>query len=1169
MKKTCSIISPTFLISCYFSLFFSNTLYSQTKDEVFERITSKNGLPQSTINYIIQDKKGFIWFATYDGLNKYDGYTFKVYRNIVGDEKSLSSNGTAVLYEDRDGYIWVTNNVKTSLDKFDPVTESVTRYKHDPKDTTSISSNDIYHVMQDKSGNIWVCTQNALNLVVTEKRGDKTFTWFRRFYNAPNLAYTNIYEDRNGRLLLFADYLCYMDRKSYKITRSIKLDDSYKHSVSEDKSGNLWLGTHTTGIKKLAYDQRTQSYEYNILNKINVTPKNKNYVVIDDKEKIWIGTQTKGLFQYDIKEDRLVNFLNDKTDITSISDNNINCLFIDRSGILWIGTYGQGICKIDLYKKEFFHYKSIVGDKSSLSGNFITSIHSTKPGELWVSIDVAGGIDRFIFDHDKVQQVIHYRNNPHDNNTIPSNSIFCLLQRKDGEVWEGSINGFISKIIPEKPGNNNHPTIKTYKFEQWTFIIYEDRRGTLWGGTWNGGLWRYDDKTDKFIFYLNDPANPLSLCDNVIWAITEDNSGNIWIGGHSGGLSILPAKEKSKLTPEFVNFKNEVDKKNGLSDNTINVIFQDHMGTIWIGTSGGLNKVIIKDNNFRDINSNSKIEFFTYHIKDGLPSENIVGILEDNKDNLWISTSNGLSKFNIKKDSITNYYESDGLQSNEFGHNAYFKDQNGKMYFGGFNGINAFYPDSIKPNPFRPTVVFTDIKLFNKSVQIGEKINGDIIISKSINNLSEIILSHSNNVFTLEFAALHFTRPERNKYAFKLEGFDKNWNYVGNKREATYTNLEPGKYIFQVKASNYDGLWNEQSASIQIIILPPWWKTWWVKILILLILVSSVYIAFYLRIALYRKKQKELSLLVKQRTHDISQANDVLLERQTRIEEYAEELRAHTENLRDANELLLDKQKQIEIQAEQLKDTNQQLKYTNEQLKYTNEQLAVLNSTKDRFFSIIAHDLRNPFHTVAGFAEILIKDYKKLSPEKIERFLNIIYSSSVGGNNLLENLLQWSRSQTGRITYDPVKLKSFAISEDVLNLLAGDIQKKNIEVHQLIDQNIFVMADENMLKTIYRNLISNAIKFSYEKGTITLMSKIIDSQVELTVADTGTGIPDQNKHLLFRIDATVTTKGTADETGTGLGLILCKEFVERHGGKIWVESEEGKGSEFKFTLPLG
>lgn len=782
-------------------MFLITTAYSQVENEVFERITTKNGLSQSTVNYIIQDKKGFMWFATYGGLNRYDGYTFKVYSHNDNNKNSLSNNELKFLCEDRNGFIWIINNANAGLDKFDPVNETFNNYKNDPNDTTSISSNNVYYVMQDRSGNIWVCTENALNLVVDEKRGEKTYTSFKRFYY--NFSSTNnfsmVYENKNGELLLFADYLYYFDRKTNKIHRTIQLPGNSSTrligSVGEDKSGNLWVGTSSNGIIKLLYNKQTQNYEYSKAGKINVTPNNYNYVLVDYKDRIWIGTE-KGLFQYDAKEDRLLNFINDKTDETSISDNNIFPLFVDRSGVLWVGTFSHGLCKLNLYKKEFHHFKSITDNNNSLSGNAITSIHSTVPGELWVGVDLAGGVNRFVFDHDKVLQVIHYKHNANNKNSIAGDNIICLVQRKNGEVWAGSADGYVSKIIPEKPGNNSHPVIKTYKITAWTFCIMEDREGTLWGGTWGGGLWRYDDRTDKFTFYTNDPSYHLSLCDNVIWAISEDNSGNIWIGGHAEGLSILPAMEKSKSTPQFINFKYEKGKADGLCNNTINVIYQDQAGTMWIGTNGGLSKAIINDNILRDIHPDTKINYFAYHMKDGLPAENISGILEDNHGNLWLSTGIGLSKFNIKENSFTNYDESDGLQSNEFGHNSYFKDQNGRMYFGGNKGFNAFYPDDIKPNTILPNVVFTDLQLFNKSVGIGEKINGDIIISKSLNDISEIMLSYANNIFTLGFSALNYTQPEKNQYAFKLEGFEKDWNYVRTKMYCHLHKFRSGKIYF-------------------------------------------------------------------------------------------------------------------------------------------------------------------------------------------------------------------------------------------------------------------------------------------------------------------------------------------------------------------------------------
>ena len=293
-------------------------------------------------------------------------------------------------------------------------------------------------------------------------------------------------------------------------------------------------------------------------------------------------------------------------------------------------------------------------------------------------------------------------------------------------------------------------------------------------GAWGSGLTRYHHAAPA-VYLINDPDNPNSLCDNIIWAITEDHAGNIWIGGHGEGLSILPAKEKYKPNPRFTNFKHEEGNIASLSNNTINAFCQDHSRTMWIGTNSGLNKVTRKDRDFSNLDMDSELKFSSYHIKDGLPSEGIVGIVEDQNGNLWLSTTNGISRFNISDNSFTNYNENDGLQSNEFWHNAYFKDQNGRIYFGGNHGFNAFYPDSIKPNPFPPQIAFTDLKLFYKSVNIGEKTNNNIILSKSINETSEIVLSHRNNIFSIEFAALQYAQPDKNKYAYKMEGFDKEW----------------------------------------------------------------------------------------------------------------------------------------------------------------------------------------------------------------------------------------------------------------------------------------------------------------------------------------------------------------------------------------------------------
>ncbi|HEY4787849.1 MAG TPA: ATP-binding protein, partial [Bacteroidales bacterium] len=416
-------------------------------------------------------------------------------------------------------------------------------------------------------------------------------------------------------------------------------------------------------------------------------------------------------------------------------------------------------------------------------------------------------------------------------------------------------------------------------------------------------------------------------------------------------------------------------------------------------------------------------------------------------------------------------------------------------------------------------------------------------------------IGHNEKSITVGFAALHYANPYKNQYLYKLNGFDKEWIATDSRnRIASYSNLPDGQYVLQVKASNNDGVWNPQPIELTINVHPPWWGTWWFKISMIIAAALLFYLLMHLRMSIYRKTQKELTKLVRDRTQKLEETNELLLERQTRIEEQSEELRAHSEGLKEANDLLVQRQNLIKLQAEKLLETN--------------EELVKLNSTKDRFFSIIAHDLRNPFHIVTGFTELLLRDYEKMPFDKVNKYLNLMYNSSRSGNNLLENLLQWSRTQTGTISYEPVHLNLFTIAKETFDYLEGDAHKKSIEVRLNIDRHLTVVADENMLKTILRNLLSNAIKFTYENGKIAVNTSMDGNMVEISITDTGVGIPVDKFPLLFKIETNISTRGTSQETGTGLGLILCKEFVEKHKGMIWVESKENEGTTFRFTLPI-
>jgi signal transduction histidine kinase len=670
----------------------------------------------------------------------------------------------------------------------------------------------------------------------------------------------------------------------------------------------------------------------------------------------------------------------------------------------------------------------------------------------------------------------------------------------------------------------------------------------MWIGTWSKGLNRFDRKTGNFSCYMPDTAKPTSLSGPTVWHYTIDHKGFFWLAIHDVGVDVFDKKRGviKRFIPDSENPK-------ALSDAKVWYIYEDGNRNIWLCTNQGLNLYDSINNSFIvykhfpskiitaitedkeknlwigtekgicQIKADGKI-LKAYDETNGMAGNIVQGMVCDDSGNIWISTNNGISKFNPKTKTFRNFSEKDGLQDNSFFQGAFLKTRNGEIYFGGFNGFNSFFPNNIKINTTVLPIYITEFQIFNKPVSWGT--HGSPL-QKHISETKEITLSHLQSVFSFGFTAINYTNPEKNVYAYKMEGFDKDWNYTdATRRYVTYTNLDPGEYMFRVKASNDDGIWNEEGTSIKIIILPPWWKTWWFKILILIILVVFTYIAYYLKVSAYRQKQKELSILVKQRTLEISQANEILLEKQKLIEE------------------------QTEI------------------MKQTNDELTKLNITKDKLFSIIAHDLKNPFHSLIGFSELLKLKLESLPLDKTKKYIDLIYNVSSSGYELLSNLLQWSQAQTGSIIYKPDHISPAKIVTEVITLLDGSAQSKNITFQQLIAPNFILYADQNMLKTIFTNLISNAIKFSHPNSEVIISLKANNNVAEISIKDFGVGIPDENLNHLFDVGSNFTTKGTLNESGTGLGLLLCKEFIEKHGGKIWVESEAGKGSSFKFTLPL-
>jgi signal transduction histidine kinase/ligand-binding sensor domain-containing protein/CheY-like chemotaxis protein len=1118
-----------------------NNSSAQYQQLFFEHISAQEGLSHTSVNAIIQDKNGFLWFATYNGLNKYDGYSFKVYQKSDKNKTSLSSNDLNFLFEDKEGYIWVSN-ISSGLDKFDPKTETFENFRHDPTDPESLSSNELYQITQDSKGNIWICTNNALNLYIRPESNSNKKARFEKYKNAgPPVIISWVFENSIGQLLVFSDYLYIFDEtKKRLISTGIQLENPVC-SVVEDKNGNLLTGTDYNGIMKLKYDKITKTYQRVAPGKINVTPNNRNYLLIDHNSNIWIGTELEGLYLYKPETEILEHFIPDDLDKTTINDRTISSLCEDKTGVLWVGTFSQGLNKIDFYRKQFLHFRKVSNKKNSLSSDLITSIHGTNSNELWVGLDIGGGVNRILFSREQEPKIIRYNHDPKDQNSIGGNSTLCLVQRKNGEVWVGSAGGSVSRIRPETPFSGKKPAIKSYQFSKWTFDIFEDSEGILWGGTWDEGLWRYNDEADKFDFFLPNINNKYSICDKVIWALGEDQQKNIWIGGHGNGISILTADEKRKPSPKFIHLVNQNNNPRSLSNNTVHSFCQAKDGTFWVCTSGGLNKVVNHDKITGTFKDFPEVTFASYHMSDGLPTEGIIGIVEDNNGFIWLSTLNGISKMNPKTVQFINYNENHGLQSNEFGHNSYFKDANGMIYFGGKKGFNAFYPERIVPNPFLPKVVLTELKLFNKIVDVGDTINNQVILKKPIYQTKEIELSYKNNIITFQFAGLHYAQPSQNKYAYFLEGFEKDWNYSGNVRSATYTNLDPGNYIFRIKASNNDGLWSDKEVALKITITPPWWKSLFVKITTPVLLILITLGIFRIRLRILKKQKKELQYTVEKRTEELQQVNALLEERQEEILIQNEELEKHRLNLESI----------VEERTRELERAKQKAEES--------------DRLKSSFLANMSHEIRTPMNSILGFSDLL--NSEGFTSSEKEGFIRTIKSNGEILMVLINDILDISMIESNQLILCPlyfdvnsvlIELEKFYRLKNENNLIIEFVNSKEKELIMYIDPVRF--------RQIMNNLLSNALKYT-TKGYIRFGYEKQEEVIRFFVSDSGIGIDPGHNEFIFNHFYKIEPQSNKFFRGTGIGLAICKRLVELLNGKIWMESKPGFGSNFYFTIP--
>ncbi len=810
--------------------------FSQIDDLEFTHLTSQDGLASNSVFSILQDSKGFLWFGTYDGLCRYDGYNIKVFRHIEGDTTSLNDNKIRALCEDKFGSIWI-GTWSGGLSKYSPGTEKFTNYVHNKDAPHSISSNTILALYFDESNFLWIGTNGGgLNKLDLE---NQIFYHFRHDPHDPaTISDDDVYsiiEGQDGKLWIGTGdcHLNSFDRVSnkfqsfYLTTKGIEryLNDRVC-SLLEDSAGNIWVGTTGNGI--FQFNMWTNNILQNLYETKNFICSNYIWKIIKDRDGLfWIGTENGGLGKFNPLTNEFKCFQKDSKNPRGLNDNSIISIYEDRSGILWYGTWNGGVNKYNKFEKKFKKYSHDSENPYTLSANSIFAIYVDNYGDLWISTDLYG-LNRM---RKGGNQFEHYFNNPQDPNSISSNTIYSICEDKYNNLWiagEGGLSKFnrnANNFQHFKHNPEDSSTICANRISQ----IFCDSRGNVWIGVAGGRLDKLAKGEKGVIHFWHNPNNKKSISKELIFDFAEDINGNLWIGTWGGGLVMFDTEKE-----EFIHYRNDPQNEFSLSNNEVSVIHLDKTGVFWIGTNGGgLNKFDIQKRTFK-----------RYSEKNGLPSNVVCGILEDDHSSLWISTYKGLSMFDTKKESFRNFSIEDGLQGIEFNNWAYFKDSDGKMYFGGTNGFNVFHPDSLKDNTNIPQVVITNFQLLHKPVAVGfDPLWNRTILEKSISETELIELSHDDNIISFEFAALDFRNPIKNKYAYILEGFDEEWtNTDGRLRYVTYTNLNPGEYNFRVKGSNNDGIWNETGASLKLIVNPPWWATWWAYalygIIIILIVVT-------------------------------------------------------------------------------------------------------------------------------------------------------------------------------------------------------------------------------------------------------------------------------------------------------------------------------------------
>lgn len=1148
------IANSLLIISIVLICILSRLGFTQHDNIQFEHLSIEDGLSQSSVFCMLQDREGFMWFGTANGLNKYDGYTFQVYTHNPDDPQSIANDWINALHEDSDGDLWIgTSEGLSVLPKDGSATGSFRNYKRRARDSESLSNNYVRALLADDAGRIWAGTPSGLSAF------DKQTQKFTRFTTRNGLKGSDIStlaKDQHGNLIIAAlsgglNLLTWSAGKSPEI-KSLN-GDITAISIFEDRSKNLWFGTSNDGIykvdsqtKAISHFKRLSDHQQNTIVGNRVTD-----ILQDRSGALWIAT-SDGISKLNMTTGIFENFRYDPLNPNSIRSNNMTSLVEDQSGILWFGSILGGIDRASPRKNKIRKFTYNPYKPDGFKSKRVYSFGEDNRGLIWIGswfdlaiYDRRNG--RFALLSDK-QAPLH----PEQTNIVT-----CILNDSNGSLWVGSKSSGlfefdIEKFSPEMffdstdlrladlPSTQRKDMIKNHYFHQSgnpyslsssaSRVIYEDSRGDLWIGT-QRGLNRLNrnaahpaETRQRFSRFYADDRDSNSLSNNQITAILEDHQGDIWVGTQYGGLnrlSIANADSADDPSYTFTRYFYSSTDSATLSHNAICAIYEDDAGIIWVSTyGGGLNKF-----------DRERASFKRYTDKNGLPNNVVYGILPDDDGNLWLSTNQGISKFDPVTEQFKNYDVHEGLQSNEFNTGAYFRsNESGDMFFGGINGFNVFHPDSLQDNPHVPAVLITNINVFNRSIFDREA--GEPELGRQFRDSGGIELPHDRNFLSFDFVALDYTNPHKNTYAYRLEGLDPVWVDAGNRRFASYTNIPPGDYVFRVKGANSNGIWNDAGAAVNIRIAPPFWQTAWFRILAAAGLLGLIFSGYRIRIRQLRKRQLQLEALVAERTANLKKRT-IELEAQKKLVESAK--------------------KTIEKQASRLLE---------------------MDRIKNRFFANISHEFRTPLTLILSPLNDLLTGSKvnghtdtfKLMRRNANRLLRLI-----------NQLLDISKLETGEMPLNNTSGDITEFIKEISDTFIPSAAERQIDFSLNSSGPIYSHFDRDKIEKVIYNLLSNAFKFTPVGGKILVgiglkpappAADLKHQVIEIRVSDSGAGIPENQLPHIFDRFYQGNGKSAVNQEGTGIGLALVRELVELHGGETLVESEVDKGSVFIVSLPL-